>query len=322
MESGNRRNDATAFTRGAITGSANPLAAGATPFGNAPVATESAEPLRAIADAFARIGFDVDAMLARMGMRRADLDDPDALVPCTALGQLVGAACAERRVPNLGARVGSAIAIGAFPLLDYLILTTDTVGASLEQLARYFPMVAPSCSMRMVAMEDSVRLLVEVGRNEFLAQFEVAIAIHHLREETNGAARALQASLIDEPDDVRDLERLLGCPVQTPSSWNGIEFSRATLAVPLRRRDPALRRVLEAHAAMVPRRHPAVNGTMADALRDMLAAQLARGVPDIETIARASSRLLRERCSAGWRRRGAPISRSSTTCDVAQPSAC
>src|SRR6476619_6131307 len=105
-----------------MTGDANRLTPRAT---DASLTTEPAENLRVMADALARLGFDIAPTLARNGLRRQDLDDPDGRVPCAALQQLLGAACAERPRPNLAAHMASVVPIGAFPLLDYLIVTAD-----------------------------------------------------------------------------------------------------------------------------------------------------------------------------------------------------
>jgi len=266
-----------------MTGGANPLTSRAS---DASLTTEPAENLRVMADALARLGFDVTTMLARSGLRRHDLDDPDARVPCAALQQLLGAACAERRLPNLAAHMASVVPIGAFPLLDYLIVTADTVAGALEQLERYFSLVAAPCTLKVVAGEESTRLLVTGADNPFMAQFQTSIVVHHAREETNGALRVSHVSLVDQPEDARDLERLLGCAVHAPAAWDGIEFPRATMRLPLRRRDPGLRRVLEGHAASVAQRQSRSPESIVEAVRGVVVTRLARGLPDVDAVAR------------------------------------
>ena len=270
-------------TRDTMTDGANRLTPRAT---DATLTTEPVENLRAMADALARLGFDVTTVLARSGLRRQDLDDPDARVPCAALQQLLGAAYAERSRPNLAAHMASVVPIGAFPLLDYLIVTADTVADALEQLERYFSLVTAPCTLKVVAEEESTRLLVTEARNPFIAQFETALVVHHLREETSGALRVSHVSLVDQPDDSRDLERLLGCAVHAPAAWNGVEFPRASTRLPLRRRDPGLRRVLEGHAASIAQRQSRSPQSIVDAVRGVVVTRLSRGLPDVEAVAR------------------------------------
>ena len=282
----------------AVTGGANRLTARAT---EASLATEPAENIRVMADALERLGFDVATVLARSGLQRHELQDPDARIPCIALQQLLGAACAERIRPNLGAHVASLVPIGAFALLDYLIVTADTVAGALEQLERYFSLASAPCTLKVVTAENSTRLLVTGVVNAFIAQFQASIVVHHLREETNGALRVSHVSLVEQPEDPRDLERLLGCAVHAPDTWNGIEFPLDAMALPLRRRDPALRRVLEGHAAAVVRSTPPSHESIAEAIRNVVVTRLARGVPDIDAVSRQLSiapRTLQRRLAA------------------------
>ena len=89
-------------------------------------------------NAFERLGYDVDTLLASAGLRDTDLNDPDARIPCEAYGALVSRAQQERFTPNLALELARLTPMGAYPLLDYLVLTSDTVGAGVRQLARYF----------------------------------------------------------------------------------------------------------------------------------------------------------------------------------------
>src|SRR5262245_49690393 len=93
--------------------------------------------LRVFANAFEHLGHDVDALLAVIGLSRADLNDPDRRVACDAVGALFCRAQQVRFTPNLGLAVALATPLGAYPLIDYLVLTSDTVGDALAQLARY-----------------------------------------------------------------------------------------------------------------------------------------------------------------------------------------
>jgi AraC-like DNA-binding protein len=250
-------------------------------------ATQPASSVRAFTDALDRLGYDVASLLALAGLRRADLDDPDARIPCAALNRVIGSACKEQRVPNLGARLAAATPIGAFPLLDYLVVSADTVGGALEQLVEYFHLVGAPVALTVVHDNGSSRLLVERATDAFSEQYDTAIAVHHLRAETDNRLRVSFVSLMHEPDDIRDLARQLGCPVRAPSAWIGIEFSKESLRLPLRRRDPVLRRVLQGHAADVASRALAcAEPTTVARVRTVLASRLTRGVPPIDDVAK------------------------------------
>jgi AraC-like DNA-binding protein len=156
---------------------------------------------------------------------------------------------------------------------------------------RYIQITSAPFTFATVEDEELVRLLVgserDAGATRFIAEYEASLVIHHLRAETKGRVRVAYVSLMHKPDDHRDLERLLACPVRAPSTWNGVAFPRDTMRVPLRRRDPALRRVLEGHAADVVSRAPAIDDqSIAKRVHAVITSRLGRGVPDIRVAAR------------------------------------
>lgn len=218
---------------------------------NATAQMTSASTVRPFADALERLGYDVRGTLAALGLRPEYLEDPDASVPAVVLDRLICGALEERRHPDLGARVAAVTPIGAFPLLDYLVVTTDTVGGALDHLVRYFHLVCAPLTLSLVHDEDAVRLVVQPATNVFIAQYNSTLAVRHLGAETENRLRVSFVSLMREPDDRRALEQLLGCSVRAPSTWSGVEFPRDALRLPLRRRDSALHKVLEAHAAVI-----------------------------------------------------------------------
>jgi Arabinose-binding domain of AraC transcription regulator, N-term len=67
-----------------------------------------------------------------------DLDDPDARLPAPAWTALIEEATRQRSLPNLALRLAAEMPLGAFPLLDYVVVTSDTVGEG-PQAARPIP---------------------------------------------------------------------------------------------------------------------------------------------------------------------------------------
>ena len=121
----------------------------------------------------------------------------------------------------------------------------------------------------------------------------------HVRAETENRATFAYVSFTHQPDDISEIERLLGCPVRSRASWAGLAVPREAWQLPLRRRDPVLRGVLENHADAVTPRIPALDGLALDVHR-LLASRLARGEIEIGLIARelrTSPRTLQRRLS-------------------------
>lgn len=267
--------DAKSLTRGANSGSHV-----ATPAG-----TEPASNVRVQLDALGRLGFDVEPLIRAAGVSRADVDDPDGRISCAAIGRILGEAMRVRPLANLGMRMAEQTPIGAYPLLDYLVLTSSTVGQGLEQLARYLRLVASSVVMRFRDAEDPICVVFEGPPGSLQYEFGITLALLHLREETEGRMRPEYVSLAYTPDDPTGLERLLGCPVRAGASWNGWAMSREAGSLPLRRRDPILRGVLQHHANEMLRRAPVAAGVSHD-VRRALAPRVAGGDTRVEAVAR------------------------------------
>lgn len=265
--------------------------------------TTSPVQLRVFSDGLERLGYDVAALLAEAGVRRADLDDPDVRIPCVAFDRVVGGALAQRRAANLGARLAAQTPMGTHPLLDYLVVTSDTVGEGLAQLARYFRLTAAPADILISDDEDPIRVIVRGAGHPFTAEYTSSLIVHHLRSETQGRLRVAFVSLMHQPDDAAALARQLGCEVRTAAPWDGVAFPRETWSLPLRRRDPVLRQVLEGHARDVSARtgRPAAADSAAVRVRGVLATRLGRGEPSVRDVARrlaVAPRTLQRRLAA------------------------
>src|SRR5262249_43631290 len=140
--------------------------------------------MRTFANAFERLGHDVDALLAAVGLSRRDLHDPDRRVACEVVGSLIAQAQQTRFTPNLGLAMAQATPLGAYPLLDYLVLTSDTVGDGLSQIARYLRITESPVSVELRDEGDPVRVEIQT-LSPFGYEFEAALIVLRFREETD-----------------------------------------------------------------------------------------------------------------------------------------
>jgi Arabinose-binding domain of AraC transcription regulator, N-term len=99
--------------------------------------TLPAHDLRVLLDGLGRLGYKVEALLAAARLEHADFENPDARLPCDAYGTVLTRAQQERFTPNLALELARVTPLGAWPLIDYLVVTADTVEAGVRQLARY-----------------------------------------------------------------------------------------------------------------------------------------------------------------------------------------
>jgi AraC-like DNA-binding protein len=258
---------------------------------------------RAFVDALAQLGYDVERILGALELTRAMLDDPDLTLPCALNEMLFTHALRQRPLNNLYAQLALATPIGAFPLLDYLIVTCDTVGEGVKQLARYLPLISAPFAIDLRDDEEPIRVVFVTVGSALPGGYEygVALVLNNLRIETEGRLSCEYVSLAHEPADAAGFEQILQCPVRTKASWTGIALPRAAWAVPFRRRDPILRQVLERHAGSASIVPVADADGFIVAVRRALASALAKGVTDVDTIARrlgVSSRTLQRRLAA------------------------
>jgi len=246
--------------------------------------TASLADMRTFVNAFERLGHDVDVLLAEVGLSRRDLSDPDGRIACDLIGSLFARAQQNRFTPNLGLAIALATPLGAYPLLDYLVLTSDTVGDGLAQLARYLRITASPVSVHLHAEGDPVRVEIEAV-SAFGYEFEAALIVSRLREETDGPFVAASISFEHKPDDVAAFEHAMGCPVRTAASWNGLTIDPSICRLPMRRRDPILRKFLESQANAILANMPARTGVAME-VRRALASAVASGATRMAAIAR------------------------------------
>jgi hypothetical protein len=185
---------------------------------------------------FAALGFDVDALLASARVDPDVLRDPDSSIACSQFGAVIGAAYAERRMPNLALHLAAVIPIGAFPLLDYLILTCSTVGEGLQQLVRYMRVEQNPAQVGLRLDESPARMTVDAPGNTFSVEFTTALA-RVSPARGNGGPLFSSRCLTAQSDDVGSSGGS-EAPVTAGSTWNGLLISETTwtAAAPTRRR--------------------------------------------------------------------------------------
>jgi AraC-like DNA-binding protein len=259
-------------------------------------ATLPAHTLAVFVNGLRELGYDTAALLAAAGLCAADLSDPDGQVPCESYGTILGCAQRQRFTPNLALALAQVTPLGAWPLLDYLVVTADTVGDGIRQLARYFRVTGDPFVITVCDTADPIRVEL-AGSAPFAVEYDAALMVLHLRAETEGRFSAAGISLQHTIDDPAAFARVAGCPVAHNAAWSGISISSGAWQLPMRRRDPILRAVLEGHADGILARLPERHGLALDVQRE-LAQRIVGGDTSIESVGRAlamSARTLQRR---------------------------
>ena len=264
--------------------------------------TPSGSELRVMLRAFDRLAFDVDAMLAAASLTDEALSEHEGAVSVDACERLFAEAARQRALPNLPLRLACEVPMGAFPLLDYLALSSATVGEGLSRLSRYLSLASDAVAFDIEDGPDATRIVYTKG-SAFGVQFSAALTLRHLRNETEGRLAAEYVTFQQTPDDPDEYARCVGCPVRM-AGWSGFVLSAAAWRLPMRRGDPVLCQVLEAQASSLAHRQPRPGGGAARDVRRALAGRLAHGDATLAAVAKdlaTTPRTLQRRLADdGW----------------------
>jgi AraC-like DNA-binding protein len=256
--------------------------------------------LRVFLTALEKLGNSQMALLTAIGLDQGALDDPDRRISCEAMGALFSTVQRMRPIKNLALHLAVETPLGAYPLLDYLIVTSNTVGDGLRQFARYFQLVSAPIAIEIRENENPVRMIVSAPNNPFAVEYTTTLTVLNLRRETNDKIRAEYIALAHKPDDAAEMAELLGCRVQAGAAWSGLALSGEAWRMPFRRRDPVLRELLERQANEIVDRLPAGDPVVVD-VRRALAKRVAGGDSRIDEVAQGlamTARTLQRRLAA------------------------
>ena len=246
-----------------------------------------AQVLRVYMEAMHRLGYEVDAQCAQAGITRLALEhDPDAKIPCAIWLPIFQRAMQPQPLKNFLFKAAAAIPIGSFPLIDYLMVTSNSVGAAVRQLKRYLGLVDNPHVLAIEDSEDPIRVVFVSRDGRPADEFGIALTLLRLREEAGLTFRPSYISFQHMPEDTTEIEAMFGCPVRACAAWNGFALLRSTWDIPLRRRDPILAKLLQQQADEAIARLPLMNGVLYD-VRCALASRVAGGDIRIQSVARA-----------------------------------
>ena len=256
--------------------------------------------VRVFLQAMAQLGHNTEGLLVGAGAHASDLDNPDGRVSCETLGTILSLAQRARFIPNIGLELARRTPLGAYPLLDYLVATSETVAKGVEQLSRYMRLVGNPTEIRAHQDNGEGRIEITNAPSPFSVEYSLSLMVLHFRTETEGGFAVTCVSLRHAPDDAPAFAGGLGCEVKSRASWDGVVVPAAVWHRPLRRRDSVLRRFLETQADQILTRLATRPGVACEVQR-ALARDLTGGAERIARVARElgmSGRTLQRRLAA------------------------
>jgi len=200
--------------------------------------------LRQIAEQVASMGGDVDAWLARSGLRAAQLEDARLSLSFALFRQLVLDALALTREPALGLLIGERMRAHTHGILGYAAMHSATLRQALEVLERYFmlrtSMVGIAIEVQGATLRVSLYERVPLGDIARPVLEGVLLAFKNVLDFiARDSAPCQLVAFQCAPSDVGLAQSLFQCEVRYAQDWSGMLLPAAALDLPLKMGDPA-----------------------------------------------------------------------------------
>jgi len=208
----------------------------------------------------------------------------------------------DRAAPEL--EVGACVTPSHVGVLGYLVLATDTLGEAMLAYQRYESLFYGTSLVQISITEDEAEIRWPASDNELGQQADgVAIAalVTFLRRQVDQPPPPSAISFLHSagPESARAYEAFFGCPVIWDDRCVRVRFPLRYLSMPMPRRDPTLRRLLDRQAQAMLQALP--QSTEADRqMQRVVLRMLSEGEPTLARTATAmhmSSRTLQRRLS-------------------------
>lgn len=253
-------------------------------------------------------GLQAPALLARVGVDAALLDDLDGRVPAAAartLWEELPAACGD---PALGLNLAAAVPDQSLGVVSYLILHAPTLRHGFAAAVRHAGLLqdVAVCSVAPGGQPGSlVYAQAPPARGpappRHAVEFAFARILHMARRSTGQPIRPVAVRFaFARPADTRPHEAVFQAPLEFNHPRNELELDGPTLRLPQRTADPWLRELVERHARLALARlwpREALSGRVAE----LLGRAIPAGAGGLSSVARAMSmteRTLQRRLAA------------------------
>ena len=157
----------------------------------------------------------------------------------------------DRPAPEL--EVGACVTPSHVGVLGYLVLATGTLGEAMLAYQRYETLFYGTSLVQIEVMESEAEIRWPPSDNELGQQADgtaIAALVTFLRRQIEEPPPPSAISFLHgmDPETARAYEAFFGCPVTWNDSHVRVRFPLPYLSLPMPRRDPTLRRLLDRQA--------------------------------------------------------------------------
>jgi AraC-like DNA-binding protein len=243
---------------------------------------------RALLEACARLQIDTDAILARAGVERRSILDPDARLSAAQADAIWAAAHLAANDKNLPLRAASALPQGAYRVLDFVVAHAPTLTLALDRIVRYFKLVDQRAFLERGDGGTSLRFSSPFGPVPPEAQQYTLAALATRLRDNLGEPLALNAArfAFPRPESISDYEAIFRCPLVFDAPWCGLVFDASALDEPMRGANHELGSVLVAHAEHLLATLPQVEPGLRNRVEAIIRAQLCHDSPSASLVAK------------------------------------
>ena len=261
-----------------------------------------------VADLLEAKQIEPEGLLRQAGLSRRQVSDPDRRIPFrkhALLFELAAEACKE---PYFGLRLGAQLDVREAGLLGYVALSSPTFGQALKNVVRYHRVLTEGFQLSFeFDQHHAVLAAIPADRSAMVGrqavEFGTSALVRMCRGLTAQKLRPLWVQFVlPLPRAKARYAAVLKAPVYFEQPQIAVVFSKEVLAVPVKRADHRLLRILETHCCEI-LGQGAESDTVFD-VRQVLTRLLSGGVPRLEQMAaelntsvRTLERRLKER---GW----------------------
>lgn len=236
-------------------------------------------------------GLDAPKLMTEAGFDPGWLGDAEARMPLAVEERLWTRAAELTGDPLFGLHAAAAIRPGAFDVLDYAVRTAPDLRTALQRLARYNRLVHDLASFEIVPAGEAVRIehrFAGAGARPCRQAAEFTLASLVVVASQIGGQR-VQALAVEfahaVPGDDDAYRAVFGVVPRFDAPVSCLVLSAAVLDRPVPAADPALSRIVTAHAEQLLATHAPVQESIAAQVRRQLAEGMASGPMTLKAVA-------------------------------------
>ena len=193
------------------------------------------------------VGLDADAMLARVGLNRAILANPDTPINGGIASRLVEESAQESGCMGFGLLMAESRPISGLGALALLFRHQRTLRDAIRVLIRYQHVLAETLVISLEEGPDAAVIRTDILADHHMTRQPIELTVGEMRRAftalAGGAWHAECAFFVHAaPDDMTIHQRVLGCPVQFAADLNGLSCTSASLDLPIIGAEPEMAR--------------------------------------------------------------------------------